>query len=108
MSSISFASSSGASSSSGSFVRTRESATFMLEKTARGFGLEIDEECRIASFKGEATPAEAAGIEVGSHVRKINGRQIAVKADVLAALKVGSQVICCCFFARFFLTALRR
>ena len=92
MSSISFASSASSSSfastaSSGNFVKQRDTATFMLEKTARGFGMEITEECKIGGFTGMAGAAEVAGIEVGSHVRRINGRQIAVKADVLEALK---------------------
>jgi hypothetical protein len=87
MSSVSLASAASSTASGGSsFRRTREAVTFMLEKEARGFGMIIDEECKVDSFKGEATKAEAAGIETGSHIRKVNGMTVAVRADLVAAL----------------------
>eukprot|EP01046_Picozoa_sp_COSAG06_P074787 COSAG06_NODE_23043_length_704_cov_1.090909_1_plen_56_part_10 len=56
MSSVSLASAASSTASGGSsFRRTREAVTFMLEKEARGFGMIIDEECKVDSFKGEAT-----------------------------------------------------
>ena len=47
----------------------------------------IDPDCRVAEFKGEATRAESVGIQLDSHIRKINGAKVAVKADVQEALK---------------------
>eukprot|EP01043_Picozoa_sp_COSAG02_P002703 COSAG02_NODE_64_length_43111_cov_35.627709_16_plen_823_part_00 len=87
--------SSAAGGSTASFRRARETATFYLEKEKGGFGMIIDPECKVAEFKGEATKAESVGIQLDSHIRKINGARVAVKGDIVEALKavqLGEQV----------------
>ena len=82
-------------SSTSSFRRTRERATFYLEKEKGGFGMVIDPTCMVAEFQGEASSAERVGIELQSHIRKVNGQVVAVKADIVEALKdikAGEQV----------------
>ena len=53
---------------------------------AAGLGMLLAEDCTVTSYADDASPAQAAGIVVGSRVLAVNGAQTGTKTAVIAAL----------------------
>lgn len=59
---------------------------FSLMRTEAGFGMQLDDDLRVASFTTSGTVAEIAGVPLGSKIMAVNGKTVKDKSDVVAEL----------------------
>jgi hypothetical protein len=55
-------------------------------KSPAGFGMNIDPQCVVLGFQGEDSAAQAAGVELGTSIARINGRRVKSREDIISAL----------------------
>ena len=65
---------------------TAATSTIIVHREAEGFGMEIDEDGMVTGFAGANTPAERAGVQVGSRITGVESTSVTTREEILTVL----------------------
>ena len=65
---------------------TAATSTIIIHREAIGFGMEIDEDGMVTGFVGPETPAEQAGVQVGSRITGVENTLVTTREEILNIL----------------------
>ena len=65
---------------------TAATSTIIIHREAKGFGMEIDEDGLVTGFAGPDTPAEQAGVQVGSRITGVENTVVSTREEILSIL----------------------
>jgi len=65
---------------------TAATTTIIIHREAQGFGMEIDEDGTITGFAGADTPAELAGVPLGSRITGVENSPVTTREEILTIL----------------------
>lgn len=70
---------------------------FKLLKGNQGFGINIDDRGVVIGYTGQGSPAELAGVPVGTLLVRVNGDPVLGKAEVIGAIRAAGAAQCITF-----------